>query len=383
MGTSKMIDKLNSEKATMISALSDTIKQDSKQAKQHESMTLSAVIKHYINEKKDSWVHKTKLENEHIFKLALAIIGDKDVADLTHLDFIAYRDILKTLPTNYEKKKEYQDKTMEEIAGIAKDKGDKPISKKTLNKNLQGTSSLMSWCEKHGYVGKNGAKGLAIKDKQNPSDKRKPYNTEDIQRLINSPIYTNGFPVKRPERFWIPLMGLFSGCRLNEICSLYLKDIVETEGVHCFDINYDGDDKHTKTESSVRKVPVHPLLVKIGLLDYVKKLKLKGEQRLFPKLNYTDGNGYGGAFGKWYGRYSRDFITTDKNKVFHSFRRTVADSLKQQGVDYKQIEEILGHKDDSMSTGYYAEPFNPKILFEALKKLDYGLDFSSIKYPVD
>jgi integrase len=84
----------------------------------------------------------------------------------------------------------------------------------------------MSWCEIcKQYVEKNWAKGLATKDKQNPKDKRKLYDTEDIRQLINSPIYTNEFPDKHPERSWIPLIALFSGCRLNEICSLYLKDI--------------------------------------------------------------------------------------------------------------------------------------------------------------
>jgi hypothetical protein len=84
-------NKAGKEGTSMMSVLSDTIKRDAKK----ETMTLSTAIKHYINEKADSWVHKTKLENEHIFKLVLEIIGDKDVADLTRLDFITYRDPLK------------------------------------------------------------------------------------------------------------------------------------------------------------------------------------------------------------------------------------------------------------------------------------------------
>lgn len=106
---------------------------------------------------------------------------------------------------------------------------------------------------------------------------------------------------------------------------------------------------------------------------------------MFPNLTYTEGNGYAGNFGKYYNRFikGRGIVAKPKTrKVFHSFRSTVANTLKQKDVAQNKIQEILGHDDPSMSTGHYAETYEMSILYEALLKLDYGLDFSGIKFPV-
>jgi integrase len=170
------------------------------------------------------------------------------------------------------------------------------------------------------------------------------------------PLYSKQFPVDEPHKFWIPRIAMFTGARLNEICSLYLEDIHEVDGVLCFDINTNHEDRKVKTETSERTIPVHPTLIEIGILRYVEAMKKEGHQRLFPQLSYDKSNHYGGALGKWWGKYSRLHVTKDKQKVFHSFRRDVADELKQNGVDRGVIEELLGHKDQSMSTGYPQHP---------------------------
>jgi integrase len=348
-----------------------------------EGRLLSSVMESYIQDKTPNWGHKTELENRHIFKLALSIIGDRDVQSLTRSDFLRYRDILVQLTPNFEKKKEYQGKSPEEIIKITKDKGLKSLSTKTINKNVLGMSTLMSWCVRQDLVDKNYASELGIKDKTKPSERRKPFDDEDLQKLFASPVYTSSIPANAPEKFFVPLVALFSGARLNEICSLYVKDIRTVDGVPCIDINDDTDDKQVKTDSSPRLVPIHPKLIEVGFMDYVESLRQREEARLWPNLNYTKGNGYGGAFGKWFGRYCKEHVTQDTKKVFHSFRHTVANCLKQTGVDYKRIEAILGHKDESMSTGYYAEAYETKVLLEALKHLDFQNVLVNVKFRVD
>jgi integrase len=71
-----------------------------------------------------------------------------------------------------------------------------------------------------------------------------------------------------PERYWIPLIGLFYGMRLNEIYQLHLEDIREEGGLLCFDINKKGD-KELKTASSRRLIHVHPVLLDLGFKEYV------------------------------------------------------------------------------------------------------------------
>jgi integrase len=64
--------------------------------------------------------------------------------------------------------------------------------------------------------------------------------------------------------------------------------------------------------------------------------------------------------------------------VFHSFRHTVTDTLKQAGVSETVIAEIVGHSNSgSMTMGRYGKRYQPKVLLEALLKLDYGIDVVS------
>ena len=80
---------------------------------------------------------------------------------------------------------------------------------------------------------------------------------------------------KWPERFWIPLLGLYTGAWLNEICQLDVADVLEIENVWCISINADGDPKKSvKNQYGCRDVPIHDNLVQLGFLDYVSQPKI-------------------------------------------------------------------------------------------------------------
>lgn len=91
---------------------------------------------------------------------------------------------------------------------------------------------------------------------------------DDIAKLIRAlPVDTS-----TPERYWIPLVGLYSGMRQGEICQLYVDDIQQYDDIWCFNVN-DSGDKRVKNLASKRIVPVHPNLIKIGFLDYVEGMR--------------------------------------------------------------------------------------------------------------
>jgi hypothetical protein len=49
------------------------------------------------------------------------------------------------------------------------------------------------------------------------------------------------------------------------------------------------------------------------------------------------------------------------------------------GVQEAAIAEILGHENQSITTGRYGKRLRPKPLLKALKNLDYGLDLSLLQ----
>jgi integrase len=164
------------------------------------------------------------------------------------------------------------------------------------------------------------------------------------------------------------MIGMYSGMRREEICQLSASDIKEVDGIWCFDVN-DDTGKSTKTKSSVRVVPIHPELIELGLVDFVSAKNNK-EENLW---GFSQWKGtWGKQFGNWWSiHFNRKYVTTDPLKTFHSFRHTVANHLKQKDVQESQIAELLGHTQDSITMSRYGKRYQPKVLLDALMKLDY------------
>ena len=77
-----------------------------------------------------------------------------------------------------------------------------------------------------------------------------------------------------------------------------------------------------------------------------------------------------GHLGPEYARY-RAKIGVD-GVQFHSFRHTVADELKQNGVPIMVIEDILGHQNSSISANRYSQQYAASTMLQALEKLDFS-----------
>jgi integrase len=137
-----------------------------------------------------------------------------------------------------------------------------------------------------------------------------------------------------------------------------------------------------KTKAAIRNVPVHEMLIKIGLLNYVKQQKRRNETLLFSDLTRHSKNGYGAQVSKWFNRYlirvgAKDVEKDTNKKVFHSFRHTVIHHLQQKGVDEKRIKVMVGHESDELS--YYQHEVGLKVLAdEVVAKVDYEVDFSHL-----
>lgn len=293
------------------------------------------------------------------------------------------------------------------LALFFKSVGDMPIrqvSRKTINDfkvALTGTMALRTLDKKilivHGlfryatssgdYVGDNPASRQVVLRK---ADKRKlksykPFTPEHL-KLIFTPKDFLKHNCK-PHQYWAPLIGLYSGARIEEICQLLVSDIREIEGLYCFDIKDDGDlenvDQSVKTAASKRLIPVHTKLIEMGLLEYIADVKkIAGNSALlFPYLIKTV-NGYSKTTGANFGRYLDKLGLTDPLLVFHSFRSTVNNHLKHAGIDEEKRCQLIGHEHDNVNSAVYSTPFNAQYLqAEIMPKLDFpGIDLSLIRY---
>ncbi len=73
--------------------------------------------------------------------------------------------------------------------------------------------------------------------------------------------------------------------------------------------------KRIKSKAAFREIPLHSELLRLGILNYVNKLRGRNELRLFPELK-EGRDGYGQAASKWFARYREKCGIVESGKVF-------------------------------------------------------------------
>ena len=345
------------------------------------SITLSELVKKYIKEnlKAENWKPTTVKEYVSSAKMIEFIFGSDTLTDtIGHPETNRFKEVLTKLPPNIFKFKKYKGKSVDEILGMEEEK---TLSIKRINGYLTNAGAIFRYAVRHGYMDKNFAEGLKIKQRVRPDQQQDIFDGEDLRLIFESNEYVNDKHDK-PYKFWVPMLGLYTGCRIEEICQLYLEDIKQVDGLWVLDINQSREDQTLKNLNSARVVPLHPFIVEdLNLIGFTDSLKAKGGKRLFPELKRTQGK-YSHYVSRWFGTFKKKVgvIAESNKKTFHSFRHTFTDNLKQQMVEPWVIDEITGHALQSESMKRYGKRYIPKILFEeAIMKLNYEIDLSHLK----
>jgi len=333
---------------------------NSSTANDTDSFPLSELTDKFISEKKLNWGVKQREATEHKdyrpkISLFIKIIGNQKGSQLTRQHIIKYKDALLKLPSNRSKKKKYREKTITEILQSNVPDSDL-LSKTTVQNHFVKIATFLKWMAQNGYSDASLATPLhgVIKKTTAASDDRDVFSDDDLKSLFNNDYYFRS-EHKKASHYWIPLLALFTGARLNEICQLYVSDIKEVDGIWVIDIN-DEEDKKLKTLNSKRQVPIHSTLIKeLKFLKYVERLKGK-EKRLFPELKNSR-DGYGQAFSKWFNTTYRKNTnvgqSNDEKKNFHSFRHTFCNNFKNNlGIEEYRIAELAGHESKTISITY-------------------------------
>ena len=366
------------------------------------SILLSEAIDLYINHLKTTRHEELVSVDEYrgILNLFKTIIGDIKVKkiDISFLD--KYIITQKNLPSKHHILKEFRNKSIDEKVKIVLDSIEKSKQKNsprlkitttsptTIKKHLGLVKSLLDYLETYNFITKNPARKFYYKSQKTNQDheERDIFTNDELQKMIAvlAEEKARGKFIKAPEKFWVTLIGPLSGMRSNEICQLHIEDIIQDDGIWCFDVNNEGT-KRVKNHEK-RKVPIHPILIELGFLDYFEKIKSKKKPRLWMNLPYKAPKGYYKNYGRWFNgdkgvkRFKNKFIGSydERTLDFHSFRHCLVTDLKHQLVDELLTEALIGHKHGQLAYLRYGKPFMTRMLFDALKKVTYGLDFSAL-----
>ena len=334
----------------------------------------------------------TIAETEETYRDFLIILGDKPIGDYTREDGREYRNTLSRIPKNRKKVTEYRDKTLSEILSMDVPTED-VISNETQSKLSSRIIALWNFLidEYSEFVKENVFRGksqskVAIRRK----DKKERFTDEDLETIFNprtyiSHIFDNPYNKHKFSCYFIPLVGVFTSCRIEEICMMRVKDIKRVGNIWVYKIREDGETK-VKTLSSERDVPFHPTLWNtLGFGKYYRKAKDKGYERVFNDLKLLKGrNIYHKSVGRWFNeRYLKDIGLKDgiRKISFHSFRHSIETHLTNKNVNTRFIDYIQGHSQKGIGGDVYLKEINPQTLYEeCVQKIDWGIDFNKLKF---
>ena len=342
--------------------------------------TFQQVVDEYIDEKKLSTdtTENTLDDAVKMLNLAVEFFGaDTNISKVNNRPLVMdYKKLLKLLPKNRNKGK-YKGKTIHEFSNLKL--SDSRLSVATTNKYLMYLTSLLKYAEEREYITKSQAYRLQDKNRIHPRDQNDRFNSEELIALFTKLRDDYGTGNKQ-EKFWIPLISLFTSCRLNEICQLIFSDLVTIDDIWCFKITTEeseNSDKSLKTVYSHRTLPVHQKLIDLGLIEYImrKKQDAGDEKENIWGLKYEDSrNKYGRTVGRTFNDLRKKlFNPPPRRKTFHSLRHTFATFFRKV-ADNELVLYFDGHSSRNQTFNRYAKYDDYKWLKEEIDKLKYPQD---------
>jgi len=293
---------------------------------------------------------------------------------------------VQNLPANKTKLSKYKNKPITYFITNAPDENDQ-LSPATKQKYVTAIAGFLKWLKINDYSSIDldaPLKRLKV-PKIEASKQRDLFKEEDLNKLFNSKEYIQGTH-KKVSQFWVPLLGLYTGARLNEICQLEIKDIYQYKntGIWVFDFNENKEsdpNKSLKRPYHYRVIPVHKKLIELGFIDYFKTQK--NNKRLFSDLPYVNSNNkYGDKLQRWFNRtYKSNCRVTSPKTSFHSFRHTAITRIKNH-KNYRGtvVEYAFGQTpDESQMQKRYAKRPDDFDHFEIFNLIDFNHAFDTKK----
>lgn len=317
---------------------------------------LQVAEEHLKNQLREGLPIKTLDDKRAVATLCARIIGDLPVDQITRKHAHQFKETALKLPPRMH---QLPVQPLEKIIAEAK----ATISLTTFNNYVKNLTTFFNYAVREGYCPRNPFDGLRVRQRRKASEERSVFTGDDLKLLFNKAFYAPA-NTSKPHQYWLPLLGLYTGARLNELCQLYLDDIVTMSGIPCIHFRETRPDQKLKTDSSERLVPIHSKLLELGFLEFVEMQRGLGQQRVFSELTLHKKHGYSSIPSKWFARVREQLGFRDDGlkKDFHSFRHTLADHLKQKGVVESLVGGILGHQSAGITFGRYGKDFRPEVL---------------------
>jgi integrase len=345
-----------------------------------------------------NWDEKTQRQAESISKLFVKfMVQDQRIHDLHLLtqehvgrlvDFLRF-DIYK----NYGKSPKDERRTIDQLRekGRSVEKAKRGIEGDTLNRHLTFLGQIFDCAIARGVKNldiidltklrsKNRGKNKRARDERAklPIDSAKaifltaPFSNcagwDDMGRWGEE----GGSQVFHCALYFVPILIYYTGARREELCGAMVDDIIfDREGCRPYIRIAPNEQRRLKNPQSKRNIPLHPELIRLGFLEYVRKIRSLGYKLLFPDLySPTSSSPLGNRFYKLFKPILTAAEITEKGLGAHAVRHLFGAQLKKKLLSKEDRADLLGHAGDSETSERYCEPHELETLFDFIMKLE-------------
>ena len=323
------------------------------------SLTLDDLLTRWISARRPvpHTIYTTRLSVE-TFKV---LIGDLLIKDICLADMFDFRDMLALIPSA---------RTREEIATPLEenfriwmaDRNDRPkLAPTSIKHKVNAIQSLVGLAHAECWIEEDRVHGVPTC--RIPQAPYRAFTKDELRAFFALPVFVHRCDelkelscIPHSTVRWVCFIGLMTGARCSEIAQLQTDDIDAIDGVWTIRISELGrngqpTEKHIKTLTSRRLVPVHPRLIDLGLLRYVQMQHAQGQIWLFPVLRPVGG---GSRARQFRGRFLPiiNKVSRDPRLVFHSFRHAFKDLCRQSGIEDSVNDQLTGQAPPTIGRAY-------------------------------
>jgi integrase len=328
---------------------------------EEDAISYEEMIRRYrAHRQVENLAPRTLLELDRAFRLGSEVIEPTlPISQITTEHVRAVRDLISRLPANFDKNEAFAGMTAQRAVEANEKSGAPRIHPATQVKLFRFFRMPIQWAAEEGYIPTVPGASITItapKTQGDPEKGRKPYTEADLKRMFTSPLFTGCASELRRTKpgpylfkdgwYWVPIIGFYSGMRLAEVVQLGTDDVQQQGGIWFMDVRpgpipNTGEMKRVKNKAAVRKVPVADDLLKLGLLDMVRRAEKGG--RLFPEIKFGHDGTPSKNFSKFWSRYGKAIGFRTDDHVFHSLRHTMADMTRDAKMNMEASTAMMGH----------------------------------------
>lgn len=260
------------------------------------------------------------------------------------------------------------------------------LSETTLiNRYKSGIDRFLAWAETKNHVNDKIRINVVLSPENLVALPRDSFTDDEVELILNMPSFTGcrsstdrwtpGNRLIQNHIYWGYIIMLLTGMRTSEVGQLKVEDVLEADGVYFFNMqSFDPsqgrvarkDVRNLKTQNSARSIPLDLLIIDLGFLDRVKKLKDSGEARLFPEWKpYKQKSGkviWDQPLTKDWQYRRKKLMLERKNISLYSSRHAFGDRIDKAGVAQRIRDRLMGHAPSDAKDRYGAKrPVDPEV----------------------